>query len=159
MNAHTTPQERGADAKTLQRSNTNCLLFHNPFTVRKRQSRNWNWHAMAAVRPNTPVMDGIKASMKPGRSTNGRRFRDNLGFGYRQVPRFCITLALLGMGVSVGNIRIRHRGVNIHPDTITSTLRVGAKVHQYHQVRTRGGQWIVMKSGRTYATRRNGLLP
>ena len=34
-------------------------------------------------------------------STCGRRFRDNLGFEYRQVPRLYITLALMlsGMGM------------------------------------------------------------
>ena len=59
-------------------------------------------------------------------SACGRRFRDNLGFEYRQVPSLYITLALMlsGMGISVGNIQItlKHLGVKVHPDTITRIL-------------------------------------
>ena len=56
----------------------------------------------------------------------GRRFRDNLGFEYRQVPRLYITLALMlsGMGTSAPNIQatLGHMGVGVHVVTITRTL-------------------------------------
>ena len=56
----------------------------------------------------------------------GRRFRDNLGFEYRQVPRLYITLALMlsGMGVAAANIQValKHLGVSVHADTITRIL-------------------------------------
>ena len=56
----------------------------------------------------------------------GRRFRDNLGFEYRHVPRPYITLALMvwGMGMSVGNIRmtLKHLRVDAHQDTIIRIL-------------------------------------
>ena len=55
-----------------------------------------------------------------------RRFRDNLGFEYRQVPRLYITLALMlsGMGMAAANIQmtLRHLGVEVHVDTITRIL-------------------------------------
>ncbi len=56
----------------------------------------------------------------------GRRFRDNLGFEYRQVPRLYITLALMlsGMGMPAANIQttLRHLGIKVHTDTITRIL-------------------------------------
>ncbi len=56
----------------------------------------------------------------------GRRFRDNLGFEHRQVPRLYITLALMlsGMGTSAANIQttLGHLGVRVHADTITRIL-------------------------------------
>ena len=55
-----------------------------------------------------------------------RRFRDNLGFEYRQVPRLYITLApmLSGMGMAATNIQmtLKHLGVEVHVDTITRIL-------------------------------------
>ncbi len=59
-------------------------------------------------------------------SVCGRRFRDNLGFEHRQVPRLYITLALMlsGMGTSAPNIQttLGHLGVRVHVDTITRIL-------------------------------------
>ena len=56
----------------------------------------------------------------------GRRFRDNLGFEYRHVPRLYITLALMlsGSGMSVGNIQmtLKHPGVDAHQNAITRIL-------------------------------------
>ena len=56
----------------------------------------------------------------------GQRFRDNLVFEYRQVPRLYITLALMlsGMGMVAANIQttIRRLGVKAHVDTITRIL-------------------------------------
>ena len=64
--------------------------------------------------------------------TCGRRFRDNLGFEYRQVPRLYITLALMlsGMGTSAANIQmtLRHLGVGVHADTITRILEHYSRV-------------------------------
>ena len=61
-----------------------------------------------------------------------RRFRDNLGFEYRQVPRLYITLALMlsGMGMAAANIQmtLRHLGVGVHVDTITRILEHYSKV-------------------------------
>ena len=61
-----------------------------------------------------------------------RRFRDNLGFEYRQMPRLYITLALMlsGMGMAAANIQmsIRHLGVEVHVDTITRTLEHYSRV-------------------------------
>ncbi len=69
-------------------------------------------------------------------STCGRRFRDNLGFEYRQVPRLYITLALMlsGMGTSAANIQttLGHLGVRVHADTITRILEhYSEAVEQY----------------------------
>ena len=61
-----------------------------------------------------------------------RRFRDNLGFEYSQVPRLYITLALMlsGMGMAAANIQmtLRHLGVGVHVDTITRILEHYSKV-------------------------------
>ena len=55
-----------------------------------------------------------------------RRFRDNLGFEYRQVPHLYITLALMlcGMGMAAANIQmtLKYLGVGVHEDTITRIL-------------------------------------
>ena len=55
-----------------------------------------------------------------------RRFRDNLGFEYRQVPRLYITLALMlsGMGMAAANVQmtLKHLRVEVHVDTITRIL-------------------------------------
>ena len=59
-------------------------------------------------------------------SVCGRRFRDNLGFGYRHVPRLYITLALMlsGMGMAAANIQmtLRRLVVKVRVDTITRIL-------------------------------------
>ena len=65
-------------------------------------------------------------------STCGRRFRDNLGFEYRHMPRLFITLALMlyGVGISVANIQmtLKHLGVKVHVDTITRILDHYSKI-------------------------------
>ena len=55
-----------------------------------------------------------------------RRFGDNPGFKYRQVPRLYITLTLMlsGMGMTAANIQmtLKHLGVEVYVDTTTRIL-------------------------------------
>ena len=56
----------------------------------------------------------------------GRRFRDNLGVEYRQIPRKFITAILMqsGAGASVANIQalLAHFGIEVHTDAITRDI-------------------------------------
>lgn len=102
-----------------------------------------------------PTTDGTAASTRRGRGTGAScaddGSEDNLGFEYRQVPRLCITLALMlsDTGVSVGNIQMTlgHLGVKVHADTITRILgntvplfQGGGTVYGYPQAPVRRGQ-------------------
>ena len=56
----------------------------------------------------------------------GKRFRDDLGVEYRQMPKRFITavLMLYGVGVPVANIRalLSHFGIKVHADTTTRNI-------------------------------------
>ena len=84
--------------------------------------------------PDCKSREYIRAGPYPGKYEKrqtyqcracGRRFRDNLGMEYRQVPHAHISLTLSGSGLSAASIQLalNDLGTKVHVDTITRILK------------------------------------